>query len=236
MSDITILNRHAHREVRVLDGASARMGDAQRFVAVVISEFPALAIHCPILMSKDLDTGAFYIGAMFGFDEGENLFLDEKLGFEGYRPLNLRRAPFFAAGDELAIDLDSPRIAKCEGEALFSEVGEPTAYLQDIMAVLRELKPGLESTKVFLETLLSLKLVEPVTIDLAFDDGTRRITEGLYTIDQDALCRVADMNLIDLFRRGYLQLIYLMIASLQHVPVLARRKNLKLREAWSPAR
>ena len=31
--------------------------------------------------------------------------------------------------------------------------------------------------------------------------------------------------MIDLFRRDYLQLIYLMIISLKQIPVLARRKN-----------
>ena len=44
---------------------------------VVVSEFPLLAVHYPILLSKDADTGAFYCGAMLGFDAGENLFLAE---------------------------------------------------------------------------------------------------------------------------------------------------------------
>jgi hypothetical protein len=36
---------------------------------------------------------------------------------------------------------------------------------------------------------------------------------------------LADAAVLDLFRRGYLQLIYLMLASLDHVPALAQRKN-----------
>ncbi len=231
MTNIVVLNTEAHKDVRVRAKASARFGDDQRFVPVVVGEFALLAVHYPILLSKDAETGAFYAGAMLGFDDRENLFLDEARGFDAYRPLSLRRAPFFAAGDELAIDLDSPRVSRNDGEALFDETGAPTAYLQGVMAAFRELKPGLERTKRFLETLLSLKLVETVTIDLAFDDGTRRITEGLYTIDQDALRALPDDAVVDLFRKGYLQLIYLMIASLKQVPVLARRKNLKLLEA-----
>ena len=35
---------------------------------------------------------------------------------------------------------------------------------------------------------------------------------------------LADATVIDLFRSGYLQLIYLMIASLKQVPVLAREE------------
>jgi hypothetical protein len=229
MTNITLLNNHDHRALRVQAGAAARYGDDQRFVPVIIGEFPYLAVHYPILMTKDQDTGAFFIGAMLGFDEGENLFLDGR-GMETYRPLNLQRGPFFSAGSEVAIDLDSPRIDG-DGKALFTETGEPTSYLQSIMALFRDLKPGLEITKVFVETLSRHKLIESIDIDLAFDDGSKRTLADLYTINQDALRALPDTAVIDLFRRGYLQLIYLMIASLKQVPVLARRKNNALLKA-----
>jgi hypothetical protein len=40
-----------------------------------------------------------------------------------------------------------------------------------------------------------------------------------------------DATVVDLFRRGYLHLVYLMIASLKQIPVLAQRKNRRLHEA-----
>lgn len=223
MSNIALLNSQTHRMLRVQAGASARYGDNQRFVPVILGEFPHLAVHYPILLTKDQDTGQFFIGAMLGFDEGENLFLDAR-GMETYRPLNLQRGPFFTAGNDVAIDLDSPRIDEA-GRPLFTEAGEPTQYLQSIMALFRDLKPGLEMTKSFVETLVGLKLVEPIDIDLAFDDGSKRQLTGLYTVNQQSLAALPDATVIDLFRKGYLQLIYLMIASLKQVPVLARRKN-----------
>ena len=230
MSNIVILNSQTHRHLRVRAQASARYGDDQRFVPVVISEFPLLAVHYPILLSKDADTGAFYCGAMLGIDAGENLFLADKGGGDAYRPLNLQRGPFYTAGSDLAIDLDSPRIASegSDGERLFGEGGEPTPYLHSIMALMRELRPGLERSKVFISTLMTLKLVEPVTLDLGFDDGTKREVTGLYTIDKAALQALPDAAVLDLFRRGYLQLIYLMIASLKQIPVLAQSKNRRL--------
>lgn len=223
MTNITLLNNRDHRAVRVQAGASARYGDNQRFVAVIIGEFPHLAVHYPILLTKDRNTGGFFAGAMLGFDEDENLFLDER-GMETYRPLNLQRGPFFTSGNEVAIDLDNPRL-EAGGKPLFSDSGEPTQYLLSIMALFRDLKPGLEMTKAFVETLLSLRLIEPIDIDLAFDDGSKRKLTELYTVNQDALAKLPDTTVIDLFRKGYLQLIYLMIASLKQVAVLARRKN-----------
>ena len=234
MPNIALLNSQAHRALRVQAGAAARYGDNQRFVPVVIGEFPHLAVHYPILLTKDQETGAFFAGAMLGFDEGENLFLDER-GMETYRPLNLQRGPFFTAGNEVAIDLDSPRIDDA-GRPLFAESGEPSQYLQSIMALFRDLKPGLDMTKTFVETLVQLKLIEPIDVDLGFDDGSKRTLTGLYTINQAALRVLPEASVTDLFRRDYLQLIYLMTASLKQIPVLARKKNNALLKASAALR
>ena len=225
MSNVVVLNSLTHRHVRVRAEASVKFGDNQRFVPVVITEFPLLVTHYPVLFSKDTETGAFFCGAMLGVDEGENLFLKEGTGHEGYRPLNLQRVPFFVSGDDLAIDLDHSRIAADTGQSLFNEQGEPTAYLESIKAAFRHLKPGTEMTKRFIESLLALNLLEPVDIVLGFDDGSRRNLADLYTVNQDLLRQLPDAAVIDLFRRGYLQLIYLLIASLKQIPVLAQKKN-----------
>jgi len=205
--------------------AAAIHGDNQRFVAVVVSEFHALEKYCPILFSKDADTGQFYCGAMLGFDAGENLFLDEHRASKLYRPLNLQRGPFLTSGSDLAIDLDHPRVAPSGDQELFTEAGEPSSYLQSVMGLMRDLIPGLERTRIFIDTLLSLKLIEAMTISSQFDDGSKRKFTGLYTINRDLLKQLADTAALDLFRRGYLELIYLMLASLDHVSALAQRKN-----------
>jgi|HubBroStandDraft_1064217.scaffolds.fasta_scaffold00184_31 hypothetical protein len=225
MSNVVLLDSQSHRKLRVHALPAAHYGDNQRFVAVVVNEFHALAMHYPILFSKDADTGQFYCGAMLGFDTGENLFLDEHRTLSVYRPLNLQRGPFLTAGSDLAIDLDHPRVASSGDQELFTEAGEPSKYLQSVMGLMRELRPGLERTRIFIDTLMSLKLIEPMTISARFDDGADREFTGLYTINRDQLKQLADPAVLDLFRRGYLQLIYLMLASLDHVSVLAQRKN-----------
>jgi len=80
MSNIVLRDSQSHRRLRVHAQAAAHYGDNQRFVAVILAEFHALAMHYPVLFSKDADTGQFYCGAMLGFDAGENLFADEQLG------------------------------------------------------------------------------------------------------------------------------------------------------------
>jgi hypothetical protein len=225
VTNVVVLNSELHRSLRVFGEPSALYGDSQRFVQVIITEFPHLVLQYPILFSKDADTGTFYCGVMLGFDEGENLFLKEGKGYEGYRPLNLQRLPFYTHGSELAIDMDHPRVNADGGVALFTDSGATTAYLESIMSAFRDLRPGIEMTKQFIATLMKLKLVEQIDITVEFDDASTRDLMGLYTINQDMLRKLADADIVDLFRRGYLQLIYLMITSLKQVALLAKKKN-----------
>lgn len=228
MTQIVPLNKESHRTLKVDGRASAAYGDNRRFVQVIAKEFSQLVVRYPILFSKNAATGEFYCGAMLGFDEGENLFLEEWSEREFYRPLSLQRGPFYAHGGELAIDLDHPRVNAEGGKPLFDEFGQPTRYLQGIIWAFQDLKPGIEVTKVFISRLLELNLIEPIDIEVEFDDGTMRNCEGLYTVNQEVLSRLPDAVVVELFRRGYLTLIHLMIASLKQLPLLARKKNGRL--------
>jgi hypothetical protein len=225
MTQIVPLNKETHRSLRVDGRPSAAYGDDRRFVQVIVKEFPQLLVHYPILFSKDPQTGQFYCGAMFGFDEGENLFLQEWRERELYRPLSLQRGPFYANGPDLAIDLDDPRVGVEGGKPLFTDQGQPTRYLQSIIWAFQDLSPGVEMTRLFISRLLELKLIEPVDVEVELDDGSIRRCVGLYTVDQEVLSRLPDEVVVELFRRGYLRLIHYMIASLKQVPVLARKKN-----------
>ncbi len=231
MTRIVPLSKETHKSLKVDARASAAYGDNQSFTHVVAKEFPLLVVHYPILFSKDANTGEFYCGAMLGFDEGENLFLEEWRDLEFYRPLGLQRVPFFARGPDVAIDLDHPRVGVEGGTALFTEFGEPSRYLQRIIWAFQDLSSGIDVTRSFITALLQLKLIEPISIEAEFDDGTTRDCAGLYTVNQDALSALPDQTVVDLFRLGYLRLIHLMIASLKQIPILARRKNGRILKA-----
>jgi len=231
MTQIVPLNKTTHRSLKVDGRSSAAYGDNRRFVQVIVKEFPQLLVHYPILFSKDPKTGQFYCGAMLGYDEDENLFLEEWADRDVYRPLMLQRGPFYANGPDLAIDLDDPRVGVEGGKTLFTDQGEPTRYLQSIIWAFQDLSPGVEMTKLFIERLLELKLIEPVDVEVECDDGTIRRCIGLYTINQDELMRLPDAAVVELFRRGYLRLIHHMIASLKQVQVMARKKNSRLLKA-----
>jgi hypothetical protein len=231
MTRIVPLNKETHKSLKVDARASAAYGDNRRFTHVIAKEFPLLVVHYPILLAKDASTGEFHCGVMLGFDEGENLFLDEWRDLEFYRPLGLQRAPFYAHGPDVAIDLDHPRVGVADGMALFTEFGQPTRYLQRIIWAFQDLNSGIVVTRSFITSLLQLKLIEPITLEAEFDDGEMRDCAGLYTVNQEALSALPDQTVVDLFRLGYLRLMHLMLASLKQFPILARKKNGRILKA-----
>ncbi len=226
MARIVKLDNQAHRDLRVTAGPSASLGDAQRFASVVPSEFTQMATVCPLFLSKDAETGAFYCGAMLGFDEGENLFLDDD-GYQGHRPLSLQRMPFYTAGPDLAIDLDHPRASGPDGVAVFDPDGKPTAYLESVIASFRDLRIGQEQSRAFVDTLLKHDLLEAVDLDIAFDDGGHHHIRGLYMINRPSLEGLGDAVVVELFRRGYLLLIHAMLVSQKQLPALIERRRVR---------
>jgi len=218
---------HAHLRVRAVPA------ETPHFVEIMASEFPAVAAVCPIFLTKNANTGAFYAGALFGFKPEENLVALPGSRTPPYVPLDRQRAGFFVSGDAIAIDLDDPRFtsSNLEGEPLFEESGEPGPALRRIQRQLGQLVDGKRETESFIATLLELKLVEPIDISLQFDDGEKLVLQGLYTISHDALQDLGDADVLSLFRRGYLQSIYAVTGSLKQVAILAERRNRRIAES-----
>ncbi|MGI4732458.1 MAG: SapC family protein [Janthinobacterium lividum] len=224
MTSITVLDLAAHAAIRA-GGRQVPLGADRRFVEIAPREVTMAAITFPVMVTKNADSGAFLLGAVLGVDEGENLYLDQMNDGDVYRPLQLQREGFWIAQDQVAADLDHPRFKTGSGERLYDDEGSPTPFLQGVMEALKELRGGVSMSAVLLPRLVELGLLVPIDISLDFDDGSRRTLQDLYSIDQDALRTLDDAIVLDLFRRGYLQVVYLMIASLKNIPRLAKMKN-----------
>lgn len=224
MVNVTILDPAVHAGIRAASTGRG-IGAERHMVGITPREIPQAAMTYPILATKDADSGAFVLGAVLGLDEGENLFREQMVAGDTYLPLQLSREGFWIAQERLAADLDHPRFAIGAEELLFDDAHAPTPFLDGIVSALRELRGGEPLTRAFLDMLTAHRLLAPVEIELSFDDGSRRTLEDLYTIDEAVLRDLDDTTVLDLFRRGYLQLVYLMIASMRHIPTIAKRKN-----------
>lgn len=236
MSNHQILNSATHAGLRIFSGASARYGDNVMACLTVPQEFHQVQGHFPILFRRDISSGTFSALAMFGFENGENLFLDGDRWDARYRPLALAIQPFLigrAAPDsesaQIHIDMDSPRIsANGEGTLLFDDGGQPTPYVETIAERLGDLDHGYRASPAFFAALERYELLEPFTLDVPLNDGSRHSLVGYHMIDEERLAALDGEALAALNRDGHLRPIFMAIASLSQLGELVARKNMRV--------
>lgn len=236
MADIQALNSKQHRNLRVVAKRGADYGEAVHIVPVVADELRELVLEYPVILVKDEDTGRFGMCAMLGFEQGENLYLDGENWDAFHIPLQVRRQPFsltFTAEKDgapdpaslvIAVDMESKRVGEDEGEALFNEDGSQSEFLQKTNDLLARLGPAEGATEVFINTLADHELLEPARLDVQLGEGEKRSFEGLYSISDERLQQLEGDTLAELYKRGFLQAAWLMLASTGNMRKLLMRK------------
>lgn len=227
MANSVLLNNVDHRNLRVITTRSADYGDNVMFALTFPAEFRSVQAFYPIVFRKSAD-GQFQPLALFGFKDRQNLFLGPKGWDATYLPLMIERQPFLiGVGDQLMIhvDLDSPRISRTKGEAVFREHGGTSEFLERMNSLLLAIHQGLEGTPPFIAALLEHELLESFVFDVTLDDGSQNRLAGFYTIHEDRLNALGGDALERLSRAGHLQAAYMAIASLSNFRALIERQN-----------
>lgn len=236
MSNHQILNPDDHAELRVHADAGAAFGDNVSACLCTPSEFRSVQAHYPIIFHRDITTGSFSPLALFGFDSGENLFLDNDRWDARYRPMAQAIQPFLigrAASEggiaQVHIDMNSPRISMTdEGMRVFDMDGRPTPYLEAIATRLADLDHGYQQSPEFCATLERLELLEPFTMEVPLDDGSRHSFVGYHIVAEERLAALDGAALGELQATGYLLPIFMAVASLSRLSDLVVRKNARL--------
>ncbi|HEY9108694.1 MAG TPA: SapC family protein [Roseateles sp.] len=224
---LQLLNNIQHKDLRIITRRGAQWGDDIMSAPVTVDEFRKLQAHYPIVFQPD-GKGSFAPAALFGLQEGENLFLNEQGWEADYLPLSVQRLPFSigVADDELRmmVDMDSKRIAHgAEGEAVFLPHGGTTDFTENANAVLRTLHEGLQATTDFVQTLMQHELLESFVLDVERPDGSRGQLVGFYMIHEERLAALDTATVGLLHQADYLQPIYMAIASLSNFTALIKR-------------
>jgi len=229
MTNPVLLNNVDHKHLRILTGYAPGRGDDAMVAPTFPAEFRELQAHYPIVFRKVDDGSHFEPVALLGFQDGENLFLSEAGWDAPTVPLSVSRQPFLIGvdGDDLMVhvDLDSPRCSTDSGEAVFLPHGGTTDFLESVNSTLLTLHQGLQATPLFMSALLSLELLESFVLDVELDDGTQGRLAGFYAIHEERLAKLEASVLGELHRAGYLQAIFMAVASLSNFRALIERKN-----------
>lgn len=240
MANHVSINSSDHQNLKVITEHSEEYGDNVWFTLTFPTEFRSVQAYYPIFFNKDQSTGQFFSVALFGFQDNENLFLSNNQWDAAYIPLSITRQPFLIGVQKvvedgtdheqrvLHIDLEHPRVNKEKGEALFLEFGGNTPYLDNAADMLETLHHGLIDSKLFIDMLIEHELLESFTLDVTLNDESKNQMVGFYTINEDKLKELSSDTLTLLHDKGYLQAIYMTIASQSNIRTLMNKKNEQL--------
>lgn len=240
MPNFALLNNVSHKNLRVIRDHSLQYGDNEMWTITFPQEFRTIQNEYPIFFQKNPENGNFIPVALMGLRKSENLFLSENGWDAQYIPASVKRRPFLIgiqapkAGQEnqtsrmVYVDMDSPRVSESQGEAVFLPHGGYSPYLESIVELLEYIQYGSELNEQFVDALLQYELLEVVTLEIILKSGEQNNLTGFYTINEDKLAVLEDNSVGELHSKGYLEFIYMVLASHANVRKLITRIEAKL--------
>lgn len=234
MTRPALLDNITHRHLRIRTERSAALGDARHYCLALPEEFRLLQAHFPIVFQHVEGEVGFQPVALFGLEEGQNLFLVDQGWDASVVPMAMQREPFLIgrADDDslkLHIDMDSPRIVRPEegeaGSALFMPHGGFSDYLDNVVQLMEALHAQAQQLPHFIEALTRHQLLEPFVLDIELPSGEQGRLSGLFTINEDRLTALPGAALEALAREGYLLPMFMQIASLAQLTGLVERSH-----------
>ena len=236
MGNIQKLNNVEHAQLKIKQ--SPCKADCVMFIPVYTSEMRALQSNFPLMIYKSPSDGSFTPIALFGFEQGENLFIDEDRWISQYIPMLIQRVPLMIATDGttetgepsriIAIDMEHPNVSDVDGEPLFLEFGGNTAYLDRLAAMLEGIHQGHTLTPLFIEALKQHDLITAISLKITLKNGQDHALEGFYAIDDEKLQTLNEDAIAYLHRRGHLLPAFMMVASQSQLKRLIELKNAKM--------
>lgn len=233
MSNHQILNPADHAELRIRTEAGAELGDGAMAAFVVPAEFRRLACEYPIVFRHDAASGTWSALALFGFEQGENLFVEGGHWDAACKPLSMAVQPFLIgrapAGDapaQVHIDMSHPRIASGDqGVRVFDASGQPTPLLEEAIEMLDMLDQGYRASADFFAAAARYDLFEPFSMDVTLESGTTHRLVGYNIVNEARMAELEPAIVAELHAAGHLAPLHFAMASLGNLGKLVRRKN-----------
>lgn len=237
MANIELLNNNKHKNIRILSVAFPSVQSNIHRAMIMPEEFSLVQREYPIVFCKDPETGQFYSTAILGFSAEENLFVSAGQWVSQYIPLTLRKGPFLIGFQEqehngvrnnvpvIYIDLDHPTISQSEGELIFEETGERSLYMDEISHTLMSIHEGAQRSKAMIAAFTDLSLIEPVSLNVEFNNGEKINLGGIYTINEQTLIALTGDNLESLNKNGFLKNAFCVVNSLENFKKMIDIKN-----------
>ena len=225
MSSPVPLQNDKHANLKLAEIDDYTRYKEQHLVPIVVPDFFTLAGEYPLVFVQNAVSGEFVPVAMMGIKEGQNLCCQSEQWPAQVVPLSFNNGPFSIAradtDDEqfvILIDEESPLLSETDGEALFTESGEKTDYLEKKIESVVQVAQKAINTQGVCKYLSNKKLFATQQVQLQFRPDTEQYNiDGIFTIDEEALNALPDKDFLELRKKGMLALIYAHFVSLQQL-------------------
>ncbi len=243
-----LLDRVAHRHARVnMRDANFTFTKKTNSVPVAAIEFGRASTEYPIVFAGPSPDRLMPV-VILGLRNEENLFVDSAGKWNGiYIPAFIRRYPFVLAernsGQDLSVCVDTAfagwvdsRIAGAaagngssaaegaeKGEALFDDKGVETPFLKNVLDFLGQYQGNIRHTQALVKKLNDLNLLVGREIHARDTANQQLALRGFFAVDEAKLNAISDAQALDLYRQGFLGLIYAHLISLGNISRLELR-------------
>ena len=237
MKDFQPLNFEQHKTLGYTEKYGSEYGHQVGAVVILPNEFAKAQREYPILFRKDSETGRFFPVVLLGFEENENLFLNENsIWSTRYIPLAIKQGPFLIGLQQqeteqrLAIyaDLHDSRVQQNTAPALFNADGNASITLNEIRDILSERHKGSELLEPMIEAFLKYNLLERVMLEIDLAKGTTINFDAGYTVHIEKLMALESDAVVELHKAGFLSLAYNVADSVNNIQHLINLKNAKM--------
>lgn len=236
-SNLTALDRVVHKNLKLRTDVSVASRVANQnslFLAAV--EFVEACKEFPIVFVRvgepPKDGGKQPVAplAVLGLKQGQNLFVKGDELTASYVPAYLRRYPFAMArldpnSDQMAVcyDADWNGFSETEGNALFTEAGEPSEFLLNAKGFIENFENEVERTRMLCDQLMELGLLDDMRFDATLPGGETLAVDGFLAVDEKKLAALPDAKVVELVRNGIMSLIEMHRVSMTNMNRLAAK-------------
>lgn len=224
------LNSEKHRQLHLEpfpeDFSFAR---TTPMVPLAATEFFSACRHYPILFSGQDDN--LLPVAILGYTEQQNQFVNDQNQWQSgaYIPAFVRRYPFILAQDK---DQDQQTVCfdrqwkgfneEGRGPTLFTETGEQSEPLQQVIRFIEALHRDMQRTQLFLQFLQQNQLLQKRDLQISNSQGNTFVLKDFRILDEQAFMKLADEQVLAFHKNGWLPWVYAHLLSLSNLSILAR--------------